>query len=348
MQHNPADDMYVSHVGELLASANNDQDDAVSTRERLRHARRAQVVGKYEASLATRLARDQSRSVVCNAYHQQMDVAPSEPGHTLVDNLMHGAYYDSHTRIPDIEKPHGLGRRVAGDSGSAPMTAAEPSPERIAAAEAAERNRQEAIRRAQAQLSPDVIMTRALPQDDSVDAFGRKKPASARPQHGPHGQQRDQTYDELFGQPDAPPPVGHVAPGPIPNFNMASPDAECRPCTAPQEWQKPMVTRLPPKNTDVAPLMVTRTTEPAPSTVKSRADDLLEIERQAALRTLAQQRPPSAGGEGPSPPVAVHQPHIAARVPARGVLPEAPEVKRPTTASARYRGRPTDTLSALF
>jgi hypothetical protein len=325
-----------SQLKDLLVS--NNFDDAVTTRERLRNQRRGEMRSKYEDTLGSRLARDTSRAVVCNVNHQQQDVAPSTPGHPLVESLMKGAYYGAKEPIPEIERPHGLGRRVTSSKTHAPAAPQPVSAEKLREAERREEARQRAILEAAKRVHKHVYMVKPFPQDDSHDYWGR--PIS-RAQRASRAHVNERTFEQLVGIAPPPPPTGHVAPGPIPGFDMAGADVNHEPCQTPADWQKPLVTD---------PKRAPNNHPPAPTPLVTRQVQVATKELQAAAGTpragssLARRdvdfigRPRSASaGYGPS------------RQPARGVLPAAPQVVQPESATMqRFMHRPHDTMISLF
>lgn len=284
-------DPFDSKVGECLSSLNNDLNDAVTARERLRNRRKAEVRALYESSLPRREENDQARAVVCNVHHQQMDVAPSEMGHPLVDNLVKGAYYNqpADTPVTDIAKPRGLGRRSgspgssptrshAGSSvvggtqrpGSAaqrpgsrtttrPLPATEAREEALAVVESAKHAHDVPVPK-----KPYEVRVGPYPQDDAHDYWYRKlpPPTPGKPQIAVSKSGVAKSIGVQAGDAD-------VRPGPHPNFDTHS--AQAIEADKPDpNWQKPCVTELKP-DTDhgPGPRHVTRQTETDAASVAS-------------------------------------------------------------------------------
>ena len=99
--------MLASRVKDCLTSTHNDEDDAVTTRSRLRQKRREEVAKLYNAkSVPVREATDKSRGVLANCYHQECtgEAYHNQPTRPVVDSVVQGRYYQSlsHTADPDV------------------------------------------------------------------------------------------------------------------------------------------------------------------------------------------------------------------------------------------------------
>lgn len=168
----PAATALKDDVKSLLASDLSPRcDDSVTTRQRLRDKRKAEVTARYQAALPIREQRDPARRVICNLYHQQYDSTGPVP---LVKTLCEGAYYNPPpgSTISEIQPHRGLGSRVALVERPSQINHDPPTT-------AVDRAKSTNVAAVIVPTVPARTM-HAFPQDDLHDHWGKKVPTLAQ------------------------------------------------------------------------------------------------------------------------------------------------------------------------